>query len=249
MQNITSIKLTAYTRFRPGAGEEGILDKESSIDDILKKNEICFDNFYINLTQKSEKQLQGNVSWQYEELILDAGIFTLDFENRFFSTPFLNVSYDTHCILIIKALFEFNDTMNIRKTIQNINENAIVNKPATENEIKSCNTKLSENNIPPLPKDIADFLKICNGMEFNGMQIFGTNDNEIINSTIQNRNYRADYEDIEYLIFFGRIDDDLYTYNLRTKKYESRDICCLDIWDEYDTFDDFFTNEMMKWLV
>lgn len=86
-------------------------------------------------------------------------------------------------------------------------------------------------------------------MEFNGMQIFGTNDNEIINSTIQNRNYRADYEDIEYLIFFGRIDDDLYTYNLRTKKYESRDICCLDIWDEYDTFDDFFTNEMMKWLV
>ena len=66
---------------------------------------------------------------------------------------------------------------------------------------------------------------------------------------MQNRLYKKGDEEIDNLIFFGRIDDDLYTYNFRTKRYEARDINGLDIWDQYHTFDDFFSKEMMKWLL
>ncbi len=139
--------------------------------------------------------------------------------------------------------------MKIEEVIQNIDNNAIVNPPVTNGEISNCNNKLKENDIPQLPDSFIDFLRICNGMEFNGMQIFGTTNNDIINFTMQNRLYKKGDEEIDNLIFFGRIDDDLYTYNFRTKRYEARDINGLDIWDQYHTFDDFFSKEMMKWLL
>lgn len=139
--------------------------------------------------------------------------------------------------------------MNINETIQNLDKGALVNLPASDHDIIKCNQELTKSNISPLPNDFIEFLKIANGIEFNGMQIFGTKKGEILKFTIQNRDYREDYDDISNLLFFGRIDDDLYTYNLRTQKYEARDICSLDIWDAYDTFYDFFSKEMMKWLV
>ena len=100
--------------------------------------------------------------------------------------------------------------MKIEEVIQNIDNNAIVNPPVTNGEISNCNNKLKENDIPQLPDSFIDFLRICNGMEFNGMQIFGTTNNDIINFTMQNRLYKKGDEEIDNLIFFGRIDDDLY---------------------------------------
>lgn len=138
--------------------------------------------------------------------------------------------------------------MNIEEIIGNIDSEALLNSPATDRNIELCNSKLSKNNLPPLPAEFVAFLKICNGMEYNGMQIFGTKRNQVVNFTVQNQVYYERFDDIKKLIFFGCIDDDIYTYNTQTRKYEARDICGFDIWDTYDSFYDFFFHEMMKWL-
>lgn len=139
--------------------------------------------------------------------------------------------------------------MNIQNIILNLDKSAIVNPPASEIDIEKCNKKLGKIGVPQLPSDYVEFLKNCNGMEFNGMQIFGTENNEIVHHTAQNQIYYEHFDEIKELLFFGRIDDDLYTYNAKTQKYEARDINGFDIWDEYESFEEFFSKEMMKWLV
>ncbi|MDD2246078.1 MAG: YrhA family protein [Proteiniphilum sp.] len=138
--------------------------------------------------------------------------------------------------------------MSIKDIILRLYEYALVNPPATDKDIDKCNNRLIKINAPQLPDDFVAFLQICNGMQYNGMQIFSTKQNEIIHFTAQNRIYYERFDEINDLIFFGRIDDDLYTYNAQMQKYQARDICSFDIWDEYNSFDEFFSKEIMKWL-
>jgi DNA topoisomerase VI subunit A len=46
------------------------------------------------------------------------------------------------------------------------------------------------------------------------------------------------------LLFFGRSDEDIFTYNPETQKYEARDITGFEVWDDYDTFEAFFKEEL-----
>ncbi|ULB34804.1 MULTISPECIES: YrhA family protein [Proteiniphilum] len=138
--------------------------------------------------------------------------------------------------------------MIIKDIIRNLDEYVLANPPATGKDIDRCNNQMTKINAPRLPVDFVAFLQICNGMQYNGMQIFGSKQNEIIHFTAQNRIYYERFDEINDLIFFGQIDDDLYTYNAQTQKYQARDICSFDIWDEYNSFSEFFSKEMMKWL-
>lgn len=116
---------------------------------------------------------------------------------------------------------------------------------STDDEIVEINEKLRSENLPTLPDDLAEFYKIAGGLEFNGMQIHGTNNHEILTYNIDKHDYYEGYEDY---LFIGSIDDDIYLYNSTTKKYEVRDINGMEIWDEYDSFHDFFDLELLKWL-
>lgn len=105
MNKIKSIKLICAMRFRPGAGTDSSVDKLFPIENVLKTDVIYFEYFYIKFTHKSQIKLEGSITWQHDNLQLYAGSFYLDFQKANFSTPFLNVAYDTHYALIIEILF------------------------------------------------------------------------------------------------------------------------------------------------
>lgn len=134
----------------------------------------------------------------------------------------------------------------IKEIINNLNRDCVVLCPAaSDDDIQSVNRELERLEIPSLPEGLVNFFKICGGVEYNGMVIYGTYDNKIVRHNEDNHDY---YEEFTHLIFFGSIDDDIYTYNTLKHKYESRDINGMECWDEYDSFEEFFNVEMMQWL-
>ena len=131
----------------------------------------------------------------------------------------------------------------------NEHESAMVPRPAIAEDIEWANKELKQSGFPELPTDYAAFLQQCNGFAFNGVEIYGTDhvtdtDDgfELIDIITFNEQQREYYS--ENLLFFGRVDDDVYTFNPETQKYEARDICGFDIWDDYETITDFLEQEI-----
>ena len=138
----------------------------------------------------------------------------------------------------------------IRQTIAQLNlQWARVMPPATDEAIAHCNRRFTNLGLPTLPEGYIRFLKITNGLSFNGMDVFGTTNCEIVEQNIQQNLVFHYYKEVDNLLFFGRIDDDVYTYHAGTGHYESRDINGFEVWDEYDTFEAFFIGEMRHWLL
>ncbi len=134
----------------------------------------------------------------------------------------------------------------IKNAINSLNRDyAVVCPSASDSDIKNINDELQSLDIPELPDGLANFFKICGGLEFNGMVIYGTYGNRIVDYNEDCHDY---YDELHHLVFFGVMDDDIYTYNTITQKYESRDINGMECWDEYDSFEEFFSGEMMHWL-
>lgn len=117
--------------------------------------------------------------------------------------------------------------------------------PALDGDIESANRELQSLGVSKLPLGLVNFFKICDGLEYNGMVIYGTHNNQIVKHN-EDRHYY--YKEFSHLIFFGSIDDDIYTYNTKSQMYESRDINGMECWEEYDSFEGFFLGEILQWL-
>lgn len=57
--------------------------------------------------------------------------------------------------------------------INKIKEQVGCHVPATERQIKICNIKLKQNNLPEIPKDYTDILQTCNGFSNEDCCVFG----------------------------------------------------------------------------
>lgn len=57
--------------------------------------------------------------------------------------------------------------------IDALKEQVGCNAPASETQIKICNLKLKQNNLPELPSEYSDMLKMCNGFSNEDAHIFG----------------------------------------------------------------------------
>lgn len=122
---------------------------------------------------------------------------------------------------------------------------AVIYPPASDGDIECANIELQSFGVAKLPIGLVDFFKICGGVEYNGMVIYGTHNNQIARHNEDRHDY---YKEFPHLIFFGAIDDDIYTYNTTTQMYESRDMNGMECWEEYDSFEAFFSGEMVQWL-
>ena len=69
------------------------------------------------------------------------------------------------------------------------------NEPATEAQIKICNLRLKQNNLPELPTDYCDILKIYNGLSNEDASVFGVE--------IKNNNWYEDVADFNISYFNG----------------------------------------------
>jgi len=132
--------------------------------------------------------------------------------------------------------------------ILNEDEGAMIPRPASEEDIAGCQNDLIELGLEPLPQGYIGFLKKNNGLAWNGIVFYSTDqvteaDNpdgfRIMDLVTMNDEFNERYE-LDEKVLLGRADEDYYTYNIETKKYEALELESREVWDEYDTFEDFF---------
>ena len=125
---------------------------------------------------------------------------------------------------------------------------AMIVRPATDEDIDSCNRDFAECKMNlALPDGYVWFLKQLNGFAWNGIEMFSTDQvtdpetgytlNDIVSA---NEQFRRTNEGFEHCFFFGRCDDDLYVYNTKNKQWEVLDMSGRDVMEEYGGFEEFF---------
>ncbi|MDD5345458.1 MAG: YrhA family protein [Proteiniphilum sp.] len=128
-------------------------------------------------------------------------------------------------------------------------DGAMIVRPVTAEDIKWANDELKKSHLPSIPIGYANFLAHCNGFAFNGVELYGTDvvtdpqTNFQLIDMVSFSEQKAEYFN-DPLLYFGRVDDDIFTYDPTVEKYETRDICSFEIWDEYSSFEEFLEKEI-----
>jgi hypothetical protein len=108
----------------------------------------------------------------------------------------------------------------IMLNIDTIKEQVGCNHPATEAQIKICNLKLKQNNLPEIPDEYVGLLKICNGFSNEDALVFGAD--------VKNHNWYKDIADFNIAYFhngksdwliLGENDFFLFVYASQQQKY------------------------------
>ena len=121
-------------------------------------------------------------------------------------------------------------------------------RPATDQDIAECNEGLTELGLEPLPQGYIDFLKKYNGLAWNGILFYSTyqvsdadnpNGFKLMDLVTENDDFNDRYE-LDEKVLLGRADEDYYTYNIKTKKYEALELESREVWEECETFEALF---------
>ena len=122
---------------------------------------------------------------------------------------------------------------------------ALIIKGAVDEELTRCDRDLTSISAPKLPPEYIQFLKIANGMSWNGFEFFGTYQvtvkktgyilQDIVTMNDKMRSRKFGFGD---LLLLGRFDDDIYIYNPKTEQYQALDSLTLIEVESYDTFED-----------
>jgi hypothetical protein len=132
--------------------------------------------------------------------------------------------------------------------ILNEDSGSMIPRPASDKDIADCQQDLIDLGLEPLPQDYIDFLKKHNGLAWNGIEYYSTDqvteaDNpdgyRLMDLVTMNDEFNERYE-LDEKVLLGRADEDYYTYNITTKKYEALELESREVWEECDTFDDLF---------
>lgn len=79
--------------------------------------------------------------------------------------------------------------------VDEIKEQVGCNEPAIEAQIRICDLRLKQNNLPELPSNYVDLLKICNGFSNEDASVFGAG--------IKDNNWYKDIADFNIAHFHG----------------------------------------------
>ena len=132
--------------------------------------------------------------------------------------------------------------------ILNEDDGAMIPRPASEKDLSQCKEDLVELSLEPLPQGYIDFLKKNNGLAWNGIEFYSTDQvveasnpdgYKLMDLVTMNDDFNDQYE-LDEKVLLGRADDDYYTYNIETKKYEILEFSSCEVMDEFDTFEDLF---------
>jgi hypothetical protein len=127
-------------------------------------------------------------------------------------------------------------------------DGAMILRIASEEDIKQCNENLVEFGLEPLPQGYIDFLKKHNGLSWNGIEFYSTDqvyeegkpDGYRLMDLVSMNDEFNDYYELDEKVLLGRADEDYYTYNIETKRYEMLERESREPWNEFDTFEDLF---------
>ena len=133
--------------------------------------------------------------------------------------------------------------------------NALIIKPAVAFEIARCQRDLHDIGAPALPSEYIEFLKVANGMAWNGFEFFGTyqvtvkkSGYKLIDIVAFNHKQRGYKAGMDQLLVLGRFDDDIYVYNAEISKYQALDSLTLIDIDTYDTFEELFISNVTAYI-
>ena len=130
----------------------------------------------------------------------------------------------------------------------NEDDGAMIPWPASDEDIFQCNSDLIELGLEPLPQGYVDFLKKNNGLAWNGIEFYSTyqvfevanpDGYKLMDLVTMNDEFNDRYE-LDEKVLLGRADDDYYTYNIETQKYEVLEFTSRDLMDEFDDFANLF---------
>lgn len=243
------LELEVNTSFGSANTQSWKTTKEYQVKDLKSGKIVMLDEFQICIEDLDADGMKGTIEWRSGMMHIDVGPFELKETMPAFYSPTLNVSYETTMTLTVRLIGTEKPGEKMKLVVEGLVEKGgEVLPPATDAEIEKCNAELAKYKLPLLPPDYVDFMKICCALEFNGMSIFGTYGCNIVAQNEMLRQFYSYHRSSDKLLVIGRIDDDVYTYNATTHKYEARDLNDFEIWDTYNSFYDFFFNEMMKWM-
>ena len=134
--------------------------------------------------------------------------------------------------------------------------------PISDEEINMCNRCLTKNSFPPIPQGYAEFLKICGGYAFDGVQLYGTKIvkekgssftlKDIAAVTFEMyKDYGEEYELGKSLLWFGSdACGDYLTYDDKTGMYQHRSHeSIVHVYFKCDTFEEFFDEKIYEMLI
>ncbi len=130
----------------------------------------------------------------------------------------------------------------------NEDSGAMIPRSASDEDIAQCQQDLVDLSLEPLPQGYIDFLKKVNGLAWNGIEFYSTDqiveaDNptsfRLMDLVSMNDEFNDLYE-LDEKVLLGRADEDYYTYNIETEKYEALELESREAWEEFDTFDELF---------
>ena len=125
---------------------------------------------------------------------------------------------------------------------------SMIPRPASDDDINQCQSDLIELGLEPLPEGYIDFLKKYNGLAWNGIEFYSTYqvteaDNpdgfKLMDLVSMNDEFNSRFE-LDEKVLLGIADDDYYTYNIETQKYEVLEFTSRDLMEEFDDFEDLF---------
>ena len=131
--------------------------------------------------------------------------------------------------------------------------------PISDEEIEWCNGCLTGYGFPLIPQGYAEFLKICNGYAFDGVELYGTEPAREKGSSYTLKDiaavtfemykyYGEEYELGKSLLWFGKdACGDYLTYDDKTGMYQHRshEIIEYDLFN-CDTFEEFFDKKIYE---
>jgi hypothetical protein len=139
---------------------------------------------------------------------------------------------------------------------------AMIVPPTGDEEIERCSIYLTGYDFPPIPQGYAEFLKICGGYAFDGVQLYGTKRvkekgssfilKDIAAVTFEMyKDYGEEYELGKSLLWFGSdICGDYLTYDDKSGMYQHRSHeSKVHVYFKCDTFEEFFDKKIYEMLI
>ncbi|MCL2211495.1 MAG: SMI1/KNR4 family protein [Treponema sp.] len=132
--------------------------------------------------------------------------------------------------------------------ILNEDNSSMIARPAGKDDISLCQKMLTDIGLEPLPQGYIDFLKKNNGLAWNGIIFYSTdqvsciddpNGFKIMDLVTTNDEFNDRFE-LDEKVLLGIADDDYYTYNIETRKYEVLEFSSRELMEEFDSFADLF---------
>ena len=136
---------------------------------------------------------------------------------------------------------------DVLNAVTEADDGAMIVRPATTEDLKSCQEDMADEEMPLIPQGYCDFLSKLNGFAWNGVEFYSTDqvtDNDtgfMLNDIVSaNESFVEHNTGFGHCVHLGRADEDLFVYNTHNERYEVLDMTGRDVMEEYETFEAMF---------